>query len=114
MKIEVNKINNPSLGGAQPTLTRLKSWKEFFELSEFQQGNALMNKKQDKIKQKGKQTLPQDDDESDSEPSVDNFSLQELEENLVAALDPDAVEKCPFLRPIEDTVEIKSVKKQKQ
>ena len=46
-----------------------------------------------------------EDDDSDSEPSVDNFDLQELEEHLGAALDPTEVEENPFLRPIVEIVE---------
>ena len=44
-------------------------------------------------------------EESDSEPSIDNFNLQELEESLRAALDPKQVEKDPFLRLIEKSDE---------
>jgi len=46
-----------------------------------------------------------DDDGSDSEPSVDNFDMQELEDHLCAALDPKEVDKSPFLRPIVENVE---------
>lgn len=43
------------------------------------------------------------DDGSDSDPSVDNFDLFELEENLRAALDPEEVsEKNPFIRLVDE------------
>jgi len=42
----------------------------------------------------------EEDDGSDSEPSVDNFELQELEQNLCAALDLEEGELNPFERQV--------------
>ena len=45
----------------------------------------------------------EDDEGSDSEPSVDNYEQDELEDNLQAALDPEEIgESNPFERPFEE------------
>ena len=92
-------------------VTRLKDWTEFFEKEEFQQCSAKMNGKPDKKKPKSTMAKQsqisdhQDDSGSDSEPSVDNFDLTELEENLGAALDPNDQVTSPFLMPIQELIE---------
>ena len=45
----------------------------------------------------------EDEEGSDSEPSVDNYEQDELEDNLQAALDPEDIgETNPFERPFEE------------
>ena len=52
-----------------------------------------------------------EDEGSDSEPSVDNCEQDELEDNLLAALDPEEVgEANPFERPFEEEEPAISVK----
>ncbi len=58
-------------------VTKLKSWKEFFDLEEFQCGFVDMQKSTKK-KEKEKEDVKSSDG-SDSEPSVDCFELTELE-----------------------------------
>ena len=53
----------------------------------------------------------EDDEGSDSEPSVDNYEQDELEDNLQAALDPEDIgETNPFERPFEEEEPTPSVK----
>ena len=69
-----------------------------------------MQPSSDKKKKKKKKVVESDEEKdsvsgSDSEPSVDNFDMQELEEHLCAALDPTEPDKSPFLRPIVENVD---------
>ena len=53
-------------------VTKLKTWKEFFELEEIQKGYAQMKSK------KPEKELSEEEDGSDSEISEDNFDQKEL------------------------------------
>ena len=63
---------------------KLKSWKEFFDVEEFQRGVAHMNKP---FKKALTELSEKASSGSDSEPSIDNFDQQELHDNLCEALD---------------------------
>ena len=76
-------------------VTKLKGWKEFFDLEEFEHGVASMSKSKKQEAQRNTQ-LSEEDGGSDSEPSVDNFDAAQLEENLIHALDLQEGETNPF------------------
>ena len=54
---------------------------------------------------KDEKDLSEESDGSDSAPSCDNFDEQELEKNLIAALDLKEGEANPFERPIIEETE---------
>ena len=66
-----------AIAGDNSVVTKLKSWKEFFDLEEFQCGFVDMQKSTKK-KEKEKEDVKSSDG-SDSEPSVDCYELTELE-----------------------------------
>ena len=107
--LAVTQEDQGSVAASQSMVTRLKSWKEFFELDEFRRGSDAMKQSSNKKKKK-KKAVESDEEKnsvsgSDSEPSVDNFDMQELEDHLCAALDPADVAQSPFLRPIVENVD---------
>ena len=79
-------------------VTKLKSWDEFFDPEELQTGIACMKQSMKALTERS-----DEEDGSDSEPSVDNYEQDELEDNLQAALDPhEEGEANPFERPFEE------------
>lgn len=108
--LAVTQEDQGAVTASQSMVTRLKSWKEFFEPDEFRRGSDAMKQSSGKKKKKKKRAAESDEEKesvsgSDSEPSVDNFDMQELEDHLCAALDPADPEKSPFLRPIAENVD---------